>query len=70
MIKELIINGVKYADYTIDGDLVGLKMYPPKDHKFIDFNDVKNMGVFEDTLTDIIMIIENTRITKQGYLNI
>jgi len=70
MQKELIINGKKYADYQVEGEILFLKVHPPSTHKNIDFQLNQNIGAMEDCLTEIIIVIEDVKITAKGYLNV
>ena len=70
MAKELIINGVKYADYEVDGEILFLKSHPPINRSNIDFQLLQNIGALEDCLTEIIIMIEDAKITGTAYLNI
>ncbi len=63
MAKQLIINGVKWADYEIESPTVFMKIYPNTVAK-------ENIGDLEDLLTEVISLVENTEITQQAFLNI
>jgi len=60
--KELVINGILYADYLIEGGMLFLKM-----RKNIIGDDAKRS---EDLMVEIISGIERKRVKYMAHLNI
>lgn len=61
-IKDLTINGITYAKYTIDGEILFIKVLIP----FIK----SDVGKTEDLLHLLICNIEKVYCNKMAYLNI
>lgn len=61
-VKTLTINGVDYAKYDIDNGIMYLKVIVA-----IVSDDI---GESEDVLSQIIMLIEKTKVKGLAYLNI
>lgn len=60
--KELIINGIVYAKYKIEGHTLYIKMIK----KIIRRSEKKS----EELLVDVIQSIEDTKFFFLGYLNV
>lgn len=60
--KSLVINGVTYAKYEIEGDLIFLKVV--KDIV------LGNETASEDIIISIIELVEKKKITRSAYLNV
>lgn len=63
MVKELVINGITFAKYLINGDTLSLKLILPK-HDFFGEIGVELMAVAA------IQLFENNRFDFVTHLNI
>jgi len=64
MVKDLNINGVLYAKYEIENNILYLHMIQKK------ITALSNETETEDFIVWIIQVIENTTVTALAYLNI
>ena len=60
--KELIINGIEYAKYEMDGDKIYLKMI----NRIGEGSPIDS----ENALIQIIQLVEKRRFKLVGYLNV
>ncbi len=61
-IKTLTINGVMYAKYLMEGDLLYLNVNKA--------TSPNNVAQFEDFIADIVSLIERKKFKGLAYLNI